>query len=43
MLNGIVLTDAEGGGHTYFKLRDIAAECGFAVDWQQGTGIIINA
>ena len=41
-LDGIVLTDAEGGGHTYFKLRDLAAECGFAVDWQQGTGIIIN-
>ena len=43
MLNGIVLTDAEGGGHTYFKLRDIAAECGFAVDWQQNIGIVINA
>ncbi len=43
MLSGIVLTDAEGGGHTYFKLRDIAAECGFTVDWQQGSGIIINA
>ncbi len=41
-LEGIVLTDADGGGHTYFKLRDLGAECGFAVDWQQDVGIIIN-
>jgi len=41
-LDGIVLTDANGGGHTYFKLRDLGAECGFAVDWQQDVGIIIN-
>ncbi len=41
-LDGIVLTDSSGGGHTYFKLRDLGAVCGFAVDWQQGVGIIIN-
>lgn len=42
-LDGIVLTDSGGGGHTYFKLRDLGTQCGFAVDWQQGVGIIINA
>lgn len=41
-LDGIVLTDASLGGHTYFRLRDLGAVCGFAVDWVQGTGIIIN-
>ncbi len=41
-LDGIVLTDANGGGHTYFKLRDLGMVCGFGVDWQQGVGIIIN-
>lgn len=41
-LEGIVLTDNSGGGHTYFKLRDLGTQCGFAVDWQQGVGIIIN-
>lgn len=41
-LDGIVLTDASGGGHTYFKLRDLGAQCGFTVDWQQDVGILIN-
>ena len=41
-LEGIVLTDANGGGHTYFKLRDLGAACGFTVDWEQTVGIIIN-
>ncbi|MBQ5739961.1 MAG: InlB B-repeat-containing protein [Oscillospiraceae bacterium] len=41
-LEGIVLTDATGGGHTYFKLRDLGAACGFTVDWDQAVGIIIN-
>ena len=41
-LGGIVLTDSAGGGYTYFKLRDLGEVCGFAVGWQQDTGIIVN-
>ncbi len=31
-LEGIVLTDDNGGGHTYYKLRDLGAPLGFGVD-----------
>ena len=41
-LGGIVLTDSADGGYTYFKLRDLGEVCGFAVGWQQDTGIIVN-
>lgn len=41
-LEGIVLTDVHGGGHTYFKLRDLGAAVGLHVDWTAEGGIILN-
>lgn len=41
-LDALVLTDAGGGGYTYFKLRDLGAALGFVVDWTQETGITID-
>ena len=41
-LEGIVITDGNGGGHTYFKLRDLGAALGFKVDWTAQRGIFIE-
>lgn len=42
-LESIVLTDVYGGGHSYFKLRDLGAAVGLQVDWSAEDGIILNA
>ena len=41
-LEGIVLTDGEGGGHTFFKLRDLGEAIGFDVGWSAERGIYIE-
>lgn len=41
-LEAITLTDANGGGYTYFKLRDLGAALGFNVSWSADTGISID-
>ena len=41
-LQGIVLTDDDGGGYTYFKLRDVGEALGFNVSWTPG-GILIQS
>jgi len=41
-LEAIMLSDDNGGGYTYYKLRDLGNALGFLVDWVQGTGIIID-
>lgn len=41
-LEGIVLTDGQGGGHTFFKLRDLGDAIGFTVDWTAERGIFIE-
>ncbi len=41
-LEGIVITDAAGGGHTFFKLRDLGAAVGFNVGWDADRGIYIE-
>ncbi len=41
-LEGIVITDGDGGGHTFFKLRDLGAAIGFTVDWDAQRGIYIE-
>lgn len=41
-LEGIVLADVHGGGHTFFKLRDLGAAIGLNVDWSAEDGIILN-
>lgn len=41
-LEAILLTDAGGGGFTYFKLRDLGAALGFTVGWTAETGITID-
>lgn len=40
-LDTIVLTDDQGGGHTYFKLRDLGGALGFSVDWTRERGVIV--
>ena len=40
-LTAITLTDASGGGYTYFKLRDLGAVLGFQVDWDAQAGAIV--
>ncbi|MEG0441017.1 MAG: hypothetical protein RR544_01770, partial [Oscillospiraceae bacterium] len=32
-LDYLTLTDAKGGGYTYYKLRDLGSALGFKVDW----------
>lgn len=39
--DSITLTDAAGGGYTYFKLRDLGNLLGFAVDWSPEAGVTI--
>lgn len=41
-LRGIVLTDDDGGGYTYFKLRDVGEALGFNVSWSP-SGILIQS
>lgn len=41
-LEGIVITDAAGGGHTFFKLRDLGAALNFTVDWSAEKGVSIE-
>ncbi len=41
-LEAITLTDKNGGGHTYFKLRDLGEALGFPVDWSAETGVTIQ-
>lgn len=41
-LEAFTLTDDNGGGYTYFKLRDLGAALGFTVDWSDQRGIYIE-
>lgn len=41
-LEGIVITDGNGGGHTLFKLRDLGEAIGFTVGWSAEKGIYIE-
>lgn len=41
-LESIVITDVNGGGHSFFKLRDLADAIGFTVDWSAEKGIYIE-
>ena len=42
-LNAVTLTDENGGGYTYYKLRDLGEALGFRVDWSQETGVLIES
>lgn len=39
----ITLTDDQGGGYTYYKLRDLAQVLGFNVGWSNSRGIYIES
>ncbi len=39
-MEAITLTDAAGGGYTYFKLRDLGEALGFDVSWTDGKIVI---
>lgn len=41
-LDAITLTDANGGGYTYYKLRDLGSALGFTVGWSAEKGIYIE-
>jgi len=41
-LEGIVITDGQGGGHTFFKLRDLGSAIGFNVGWSAEKGIYLE-
>lgn len=41
-LDAIVLTDDNGGGYTYYKLRDLGDALGFTVDWSNERGVYIE-
>ncbi len=41
-LEAILLTDENGGGHTYYKLRDLGAALGFTVGWSAEDGIYVR-
>lgn len=41
-LEGLTLTDDTGGGHTYYKLRDLGRALGFEVGWSAQEGIYIH-
>lgn len=41
-LEAIVLTDDQGGGHTYYRLRDLGTALGFLVGWSAEKGIFIE-
>ncbi len=41
-LSAFVLTDDQGGGYTYYKLRDLGQALGFHVDWSADRGVFIE-
>lgn len=41
-LDALLITDASGGGHTYFQLRHLGDALGFNVDWTAERGIFIE-
>lgn len=41
-LDAIVLTESNGGAHTYYKLRDVGEKVGFDVGWTPETGITVT-
>lgn len=41
-LDSIILTDDNGGGYTYYKLRDLGKEIGFNVGWSADRGMFIE-
>ena len=41
-LSAILLTDDNGNGYTYYKLRDLGSALGFTVDWSAERGIFIE-
>lgn len=40
-LEAFRLTDAKGGDHNYFKLRDIGIVAGFSVNWDNDKSCIL--
>lgn len=38
-----VLTEYQGGGYNYFKLRDLGAALGFNVGWSKEQGVFIES
>ena len=42
-MTAITLTDDNGGGYTYFKLRDLGAALGFNVGWSQEAGVFVES
>ena len=42
-LAAIVLTDDNGGGYNYYKLRDLGSKLGFNVDWTAERGVFIES
>lgn len=41
-LTAIVLTDDNGGGYTYYQLRDLGAHLNFEVGWTAEEGVTVN-
>lgn len=41
-IDAFVLNDDDGGGYTYFKLRDLGKALGFNVSWDDETGIYVE-
>lgn len=41
-LEGIVITDSNGGGHTYYQLRALGEAIGFGVDWSAERGVYLK-
>lgn len=41
-LTAFIITDANGGGNTYYKLRDLGNALGFTVDWSAERGVYIE-
>lgn len=41
-ISSVQLSDAQGGGHTYYNLRDLGEAVGFQVSWDAQTGICIH-
>ena len=42
-LTALVLTDDQGGGYTYYRLRDLGQALGFNVSWSAERGIFIES
>ena len=42
-LTAFVLTDDEGGDHTYYQLRDLGKALGFNVGWSAERGVFIES